>query len=201
MIASPQFFAPPAEPQFAQTAAIVPRTALGAIAPLPPQQRQKKRSTGKQKGKQNKVVMHPAAIANAASPLSTEAAKSLPKRSPFPQWLRLLFVLQHGSSLITFCLATAVLIAYGSTVYIQQEWSTEYRKLERLQREKRELIAADELVKNQLAQQASLPGTGMVAPSPNNTIFLPKAGTLVAAPAPKTTTPLVEMAGRAPVGY
>lgn len=120
----------------------------------------------------------------------------------FSVWLRLLFLVQQGSSLLAFCLATAVLITYGSTVYIQQEWSDAYRKLENLQREKRELIAASELMKNQLAQQASLPNAGLMPPSPANTIFLPKTNDRAFSSSPvKTTTPLVDVTAKTPLGY
>lgn len=109
--------------------------------------------------------------------------------------------MQQGSSLLTFCLATAVLIAYGSTVYVQQEWSAEYRKLEQLQRERRELTAANELVKNQLAQQANQPDAGLMVPSPANTIFLPKASGRSFSQTPQMTTPLAKVAGKTPMGY
>ncbi|TVQ56636.1 MAG: hypothetical protein EA366_09705 [Spirulina sp. DLM2.Bin59] len=115
-----------------------------------------------------------------------------------PFWLQALLVIQRGSSILTFCLATAVLIVYGSTVYIQQAWSEEFRQLEQLQREKRELTTADELMKNQLAQQAAAPENGLVAPSPANTIFLPRA---THQPVQAPITPLLEVRPDAPLGY
>ncbi|NEO84668.1 MAG: hypothetical protein F6J87_10500 [Spirulina sp. SIO3F2] len=156
-----------------------------------------------------KVLRHPTATRSVPNTPAAPATVSKATVVSFPQsktklslWLRTLLVVQQGSSLLTFCLATAVLIAYGSTVYIQQEWSSEYRKLEQLQREKRELIAANELMKNQLAQQANLPNAGLMPPSPANTIFLPKAESgAVTTVAAQTTTPLVEVTAKTPLGY
>ncbi|MGB0563901.1 MAG: hypothetical protein ACPGVO_19190 [Spirulinaceae cyanobacterium] len=145
-------------------------------------------------------VQHSAA-APAPSPRKAAVVK-FPRQARFSLGLRLLFLVQQGSSLLAFCLATAVLITYGSTVYIQQEWGEEYRKLETLQREQRELIAASELMKNQLAQQASLPNAGLMPPSPANTIFLPKTNDRAFAPsAAKSTTPLVDVTAKTPLGY
>jgi hypothetical protein len=92
-------------------------------------------------------------------------------------------------------------MVYGSTVYIQQAWSEDFRQLEQLQREKRELTTANELMKNQLAQQATAPENNLVAPSPANTIFLPKATGQPVQPVATPTTPLVSFTADAPLGY
>lgn len=135
-----------------------------------------------------------------ASPQPSRYARQAPpKRAPL--WLRSLLIIQQGSSILTFCLATAVLMVYGSTVYIQQAWSEDFRQLEQLQREKRELTTANELMKNQLAQQATAPENNLVAPSPANTIFLPKATGQPLEPVSTPTAPLVSFTADAPLGY
>lgn len=99
----------------------------------------------------------------------------LPERRPIPDWLRLLIRLQRGSVIVTFFLVTAALVVYGSTIYMQQLWSKEYRKLQTLQRSERQMIAAGSVLKNQIAQQAEQPGSGLVPQSPNSTILLKPA--------------------------
>ncbi|MCW6035934.1 hypothetical protein K4A83_06560 [Spirulina subsalsa FACHB-351] len=122
-------------------------------------------------------------------------------RPKLPIWLRVLLGIQHGSSIVTFCLITAVLIVYSSTVYIQQQWSQDYRRLENLQRAQRNLTVADELLKNQLAQQANRPETGMVAPSPDNTIFLQRSMESPFTSEPAPTTRDHETTFVTPLGY
>ena len=90
-----------------------------------------------------------------------------------PGWLRFLLLIQHGSSLVTLCLVISTLIVYAGVVYSQQQWSSNYEQLKKLQRTYRHLIATNESLKNQLAEQAEQPETGLVAPDPDNTIVLP----------------------------
>ncbi|MEC4986725.1 MAG: hypothetical protein SAJ37_23145 [Oscillatoria sp. PMC 1068.18] len=89
-----------------------------------------------------------------------------------PFWLRLLMFLQYSSSVVTFSLVTGTLIIYAWTVYTQQQWSKEYKKLETLQRNERQLTTTNESLKSQLAEQAETPESGLVPPNPKNTIFL-----------------------------
>jgi Fe-S cluster biosynthesis and repair protein YggX len=123
----------------------------------------------------------------------------LPQRLT-PIWLSSLIFLQRSSDVITFLLVAATLTVYSWTVYTQQQWAQEYRKLETLQRNERHLTMANEGIKDQLAQQAEKPATGLVTPSQANTIFLP--------PAPQrqsfttsTNTTDPEPAAKTPLGY
>lgn len=92
-----------------------------------------------------------------------------------PSWLKLLLTVQHASSIFTFLLIAAALTTYSWTVYIQQHWGHTYSKLEGLQKQERQLMAANEVLKNQMAQQAENPAMGLVAPTLNSTIFLAPA--------------------------
>ncbi len=132
-------------------------------------------------------------------PRATDARRS--RQLPF--WVRLLLSIQQGSSVLAFGLACAVLVVYASTVYLQQQWSGEYEHLQALQREQRNLTAADELLKNQLASQAQHPESGLVAPSPTNTIFLPKAAEspVSAAATGSVAVQQSSLAQRPPLGY
>jgi hypothetical protein len=92
-----------------------------------------------------------------------------------PLWLTLLVMAQRGSSVVTFILIAAVLTVYSWTVYAQQRWGQAYRHLESLQKQERQLIATNEVLKNQMARQAEKPDVGLILPDPSTRIFLSPA--------------------------
>ncbi|WP_424098544.1 hypothetical protein [Moorena producens] len=92
-----------------------------------------------------------------------------------PIFLKALLFLKLGSDIVTFTLIATAVTVYSWTVYSQQQWTQEYRKLEELQRDERNMTATTEVIKDQLAQQAENPATGLVTPNPSNTIFLKRA--------------------------
>jgi hypothetical protein len=103
------------------------------------------------------------------------AIANLPTARPLPNWLRLLIQAQRGSLAVTFLLVIVTLVVYGGTIYTQQLWSKEYRKLKTMQRSERQMLAASEVLKNQIIQQAESPNSGLVAKSPRNTLILESA--------------------------
>jgi hypothetical protein len=119
---------------------------------------------------------------------------------PTPIWLSPLLFLQRGSDIVTFVLVAATLTLYAWTVYTQQQWTQEYRKLENLQRDERHLTTTNALIKDQLAQQAEKPATGLVTPTPANTIFLPPAPQRPSSSTPSKTA-ASEPTGTVPLGY
>ncbi len=104
-----------------------------------------------------------------------ETAKILPQSESIPLWLSWLIQWQRRSSVVTFLLVGATLAVYGGTVYTQQLWNREYRQLETLQLQQRQLTAAGEVVKNELARQAEQQDTGLVPATPNTNLFLQPA--------------------------
>lgn len=92
-----------------------------------------------------------------------------------PLWLLRLCYLQRRFGVVTFLLMAGMLTVYGWTAYSQQAWSQAYRKLETLQRNERQLTAASEVLKNQMARQAEQPATGLVPLNPATAIFLQSA--------------------------
>ncbi len=117
-----------------------------------------------------------------------------------PLWLRSLLFVQRSSDVITFCLVAITLTVYSWTVYTQQQWSQEYRKLETLQRHERHLTTTNETLKDQLAQQAENPETGLVTPTTANTIYLPPARQETQA-APTPPLPETQPTTSMPLGY
>lgn len=96
----------------------------------------------------------------------------MPDGSKVPVWLMRWNSLHRHSAVITFLLVSATLVVYGWTVYSQHLWSGSYKKLQELQRDERQLTKHDEALKNRMAQEAEKPHSGLVSPTPANTIFL-----------------------------
>ncbi len=99
--------------------------------------------------------------------------RSLPTQPVAPPWLTAMVWTQKATAAIAGASVVAALAVYGWTVYTQQLWSREYRKFEILQRQERQLVAADEVLKNQMARQAESPESQLVLPGTQNTVFLP----------------------------
>lgn len=120
---------------------------------------------------------------------------SRPKRSAALQLVKLA---QVGSSTFAALVMLGSIAVYLTTVRIPQLWSQEYETLENLQRQERQLVAIDEVLKYELAQQATAEPT-MANISSQNTIFLPQK-----AIAPQQETVNAEdnqLWGTIPLGY
>ncbi len=100
--------------------------------------------------------------------------RSFPQQNRLPQNLQLLSLLQKGS----FCLALFSMLAsvglYSSTVRIPELWSQEYRNLEDLQRQERELTAINEKIKYQIAHEASRDSRLSIS-TPESAVFVSPA--------------------------
>ena len=92
-----------------------------------------------------------------------------------PVWLLRLYKVNRYSSVLAFVLVVATLMVYGSTVCSQELWSQSYRKLKNLQRHERQLNTANATLTGKMAQEAEKPGTELVSPTSEITIFLPPA--------------------------
>lgn len=71
-----------------------------------------------------------------------------------PVRLKRLFLIQKLAFGIGSCLMISSALIYASSVPIPQMWSQEYEQLKSLQRQERELTAANETIKNDLLKQA-----------------------------------------------
>jgi hypothetical protein len=72
-----------------------------------------------------------------------------------PQNLKTLSLIQKGSFAVAIATMTASISLYASTVKIPKLWSQEYQHLEDLQLQERQLIAVNESIKYQIAQEAA----------------------------------------------
>ena len=93
--------------------------------------------------------------------------------------LKSLCLLQKISFGIGSCLMVSSALIYASSVPIPQMWSQEYEQLKSLQRQERELTAANETIKNDLLkqaeQQAKVAKYQLSYLRPDSVIFIEKA--------------------------
>ena len=82
-------------------------------------------------------------------------SKSFPAANTLPKNLKTLSLLQKGSFSIAIATMASSIGLYFSTVNIPKQWSQEYQHLEDLQLQERQLVAINETIKYQIAQEAS----------------------------------------------
>ena len=87
--------------------------------------------------------------------------------------LKKLLRLEKFSAFIMLSLVTAALAVYASTVYTSKTWSKEYKTLQKLRNDDRNLITNNEVLKSNLAKQAQSPTSGLTDLHPSQSIFLP----------------------------
>jgi len=80
--------------------------------------------------------------------------KAFSSSTTLPRNLKVLSLLQKGSFGLAIASMTASIGLYISTVHIPKLWSQEYQHLENLQRQERQLVAINETIKYQIAQEA-----------------------------------------------
>jgi hypothetical protein len=141
--------------------------------------------------------------------LQVETTASVLKVLPNPQWqplwLRAILNVQRASSVAVVLLVGGALTIYGLTVYGEQQWNQEYKKLETLRLREQQLSAASEVLKHQLAKEAENPKTGLVPQKPAKNIFLspiPENRSPQADPIPNSEPALKDRAAvETPLGY
>lgn len=163
-----------------------------------------------------KIERRPAEVPLAAQPSSSietvgtsttgkQQVRQLPRNNTVPNWLTSLLVVQRGS-LIVFCsILVLSSIAYVCTVYTQSAWKTQHGQLKRLQKQERQQGVMNENLKHQMAIIAEQPDSGLVSPSPDRVIIVPKAPqrpakSLALAPAP-APSPAPTSSSTLPLGY
>ncbi len=157
-----------------------------------PQRRRSKRPAAN-----SRITQSRAAVSSTARQ-KVEKLNTAPLANPI--WLSPLLFIQRSSDIVTFILVASTLSLYSWTVYTQQQWSQDYRKLENLQRDERHLTTTNAVIKDQLAKQAEKPATGLVSPQPANTIFLTPAPQRQVRTNP-TKTASSEQVAKNPLGY
>jgi aminoglycoside phosphotransferase len=109
--------------------------------------------------------------------------------------------IQRGT-LILFTSAIGLsAIVYGYTVHTQDLWKSQYQQLKRLRTQETQQAVMNENLKQELAISAQKPDSGLVAPSPDRSVFIPSAPLrpLKAVPTPPTASATLK--SKLPVGY
>ncbi len=92
-----------------------------------------------------------------------------------PVWLTMLLLTKNASSLVCYVTVGLALAMYSMTVYAPQLWTQKYNQLRDLQKKERQFTFSEEVIKHQLANDASQPDSGLVNPDPTKPpIFLPE---------------------------
>lgn len=111
--------------------------------------------------------------------LETQAAnklkdklKTLPPSTPLPAWLLGLMQAQQWSMILAIVLGLAAAAAYARVVQVQHTWSESFARLQTLQRQDRELVAAIAQWRDTLARQAAEPDSTLKLPTPKSALFL-----------------------------
>jgi hypothetical protein len=110
------------------------------------------------------------------------------KTSPGLVAQRAIISVAKVSSILSFIIVSSTLAVYGGTIHGQMKWTEKYQRLEKLRRNEQQLSIANELLKNQIAQQAESVDTDADTTSQNNVrrIFLE--------PAPSRPAPVISPA-------
>ena len=110
-------------------------------------------------------------------PNKNRNVKRLPRTNsfPLPLWLRVLMTTQKLSIAATVILTISVFAIYGWTVYAQEQWNQQFKKLEQLQRQERQLTNAAGSFDNEMLQSIQKKPGDLVRESPEKSIFLQAA--------------------------
>ena len=103
--------------------------------------------------------------------------KRLPRTDsfPLPVWLRVLLSTQKLSIAVTVMLTVSVFGIYGWTVYAQDQWNQQYKKLEQLKRQERQLTTTEGSLDNDILRSVQNKPNGLVRESLDQSIFLQAA--------------------------
>ena len=99
----------------------------------------------------------------------------LPNRVPVPQWLQLMKQTERLSLVVASVLASGAIVTYGWAMYSQQQWGQEYRQLEKLRRNERQLTTNGEMMKNNIARTSDPKQYGLVPRSSAHIVVMPPA--------------------------
>lgn len=100
-----------------------------------------------------------------------------------PVRLQLLMLFQKASFGVALVSMASSMALYLATVRIPELWSREYKNLETLQRQERQLTEINETLKYQMARQAKTEESQLSSLQPEEAIFVPPAEIKLESPA------------------
>lgn len=101
-------------------------------------------------------------------------SQAFPNTQNLPKNLKTLSLIQKGSFALAIATMSASISLYASSVKIPKLWSQEYQHLEDLQLQERQLVAVNETIKYQIAQEAASDHR-LVISKPESAIFISPA--------------------------
>lgn len=142
-------------------------------------------------------------LSTSRKPLNNKKVKRLPRTNafPLPLWLRILMSTQKLSIVVTVLLTLSVFTIYGWTVYAQEQWNQQYKKLEQLKRQERQLTAAEGSFDNDLLRSAQKNPGQLVRERPEQSIFLQAAPLRPKRDIPATVSELPKNKQNESLGY
>jgi hypothetical protein len=126
--------------------------------------------------------------------------RQLPPPQPAPVWLKSLLTMQKGAMVLSGILLGLSSIVYGYTIQTQGTWRSQHRQWNRLESQGRQQSVIVENIKQKLAETAADEKSGLVAPTPEQMVFIPSAPQRPVKSVPLTqdqTTPVTKI----PAGY
>ncbi|MEO1790843.1 MAG: hypothetical protein AAFR25_01295 [Cyanobacteria bacterium J06629_19] len=107
----------------------------------------------------------------ATLPVGGSSVSSL-RQPKLPLGLKLLSQVQHGSTAVASVLIAGALALYGSSVYVDRSVNRTTDHLNRLQSESQQLTAANESIKQSLAEQAKSENSGLEPYEAGDVLFV-----------------------------
>lgn len=129
--------------------------------------------------------------------------KRLPRTDafPLPMWLKVLMSAQKMSIAMTVLLTVSVFVIYGWTVYAQEQWNQQYKKLEQLKRQERQLTTAEGAFDNDMLRSVQKKPGELVRERPEQSIFLQAAPLRPKRDVPATVSELPKTKQNESLGY
>ncbi|MBD2178429.1 hypothetical protein H6F42_16035 [Pseudanabaena sp. FACHB-1998] len=136
-------------------------------------------------------------------PVKNKNVKRLPRTDsfPLPAWLKLLMSAQKMSIAMTVLLTISVFVIYGWTVYAQEQWNQQYKKLEQLKRQERQLTTAEGSFDNDMLRSVQKKPGELVRERPEQSIFLQAAPLRPKREVPATVSELPKTKQNESLGY
>ncbi len=129
--------------------------------------------------------------------------KRLPRTNsfPLPIWVRVLLSTQKVSIVMTVLLTVSVFAIYGWTVYAQEQWNQQYKKLEQLKRQERQLTTAESSFDNDMLRSVQKKPGDLVRERPEQSIFLQAAPLRPKRDVPATVSEIPKSKPNESLGY
>jgi hypothetical protein len=110
------------------------------------------------------------------SPLAKPSqVRHLPTPQAAPVWLRSLLTMQKSAMVLCGIVFGLSSIVYGYTVQTQGTWRSQHGQWNRLESQGRKQSVITENIKQKLAETAADEKSGLVAPKPEQIVFIPSA--------------------------